>query len=511
MDALFLRLQKGGVTSGFKSRSKRFDDFKEDPGPGPYVPKSSLVHPVPVFPQPARPEVIPVRPAVPPSIPAKSQAHGYEITPDGVRPQPPVIPGYSGVSGDTVGPGDYNPRVDFKFRSAPKTSFPKDPERTELDKVLSKRSDIPGPGYYSSLSAFDLAGSDSPMDTDFLVHLNAAKKRQLSVFESKTSRSSFQQEIERKRSQPGPGDYVIPSTIVVKQKPPAVQCFATSGERFKDEQPRSMRLHTAPGSYNVIASDFDQAKLKIMRRKKMVQRSSWAQHVGFASTTNRFQDKDINEIPPSTLYTPKVSLADTLPRPNVRAGAFGSKARRFPETRDKPQATAEQIKERELNQDIARYLAKQATPTHMGYGALGTAGSSMDSMTGPRTPKPTFSSIFAPPSESRLRPVKTPPGPAPGAYELTPAWNTAKGVLPMVPKTTHSKKVEETLPGPGTYSPPPAFGTKNKNRKNVMISTSSREWKLGGVDLPGPGEYNPAPLTGSLIRPSHNILLSDKY
>jgi hypothetical protein len=62
----------------------------------------------------------------PPSIPAKFQSHGYEVNNDGtVKLQPPAIPGYSGRPGDQVGPGDYNPKIDVKFRNQPKSSFPK--------------------------------------------------------------------------------------------------------------------------------------------------------------------------------------------------------------------------------------------------------------------------------------------------------------------------------------------------------------------------------------------------
>lgn len=237
------QLQKSGVTSGFKSGTKRFVDHSkpEDAGPGCYVPKSTIVHPVPVFPRPSRSGIVPMRPPSPPSIPARVQSHGYEVLPTGeVKPQPPAIPGYSGLKNDTVGPGDYNPRIDVKFKAAPKAVFPKDPERTELDKVLAKRSDAPGPGYYNTHSSFDLTGGHSPMESDFLIHLNAAKKRQLSVFESKTARSSLEKEIERRKALPGPGEYSLPSTIKVESKPSSLQFFASSGPRFKEVRDSTM-------------------------------------------------------------------------------------------------------------------------------------------------------------------------------------------------------------------------------------------------------------------------------
>jgi hypothetical protein len=150
-------------------------------------------------------ELIPQRSSSPPSIPAKTQSNGYEVLSDGrVKPQPPAIPGYTGVGADSVGPADYHPRVDIKYRKDPKPIFPKAPDRSILDKMLARVSDAPGPGYYDKPSDFDLNPTGSTLhDSDFLVHLNTAKKRQLSVFESKTNRDALLQEVERRRADPG--------------------------------------------------------------------------------------------------------------------------------------------------------------------------------------------------------------------------------------------------------------------------------------------------------------------
>jgi hypothetical protein len=87
-----------------------------------------------------------------------------------------------------------------------------------------------------------------------------------------------------------------------------------------------MRLTTAPGAYSPVTSDFDQLRLKILKKKKMAVRSGWAQNIAFTSTESRFfvpgQDLDG---PPANAYYPKVGIADNLPRPNVRGGAFGAK------------------------------------------------------------------------------------------------------------------------------------------------------------------------------------------
>lgn len=101
--------------------------------------------------------------------------------------------------------------------------------------MAAKVNETPGPGYYDTPSAFDLNPTGNAQhDNDFLVHLNAAKKRHSSSFESKTARDALLKEIERRKYDPGPGYYELPKAIEVKTKPPNQQFFTTSEERFKD-------------------------------------------------------------------------------------------------------------------------------------------------------------------------------------------------------------------------------------------------------------------------------------
>ena len=61
-----------------------------------------------------------------PSIPTKFQGYGYEPTDSGVLlPQDPLNPGFSGLSGDSVGPGDYNPNDGVKFHGSTSVDFTK--------------------------------------------------------------------------------------------------------------------------------------------------------------------------------------------------------------------------------------------------------------------------------------------------------------------------------------------------------------------------------------------------
>lgn len=61
---------------------------------------------------------------VAPSIPTRFQSYGYENGPDGrLHLQDPLYPVYSGRANDTVGPCEYDPNINVKFRSARKTNF----------------------------------------------------------------------------------------------------------------------------------------------------------------------------------------------------------------------------------------------------------------------------------------------------------------------------------------------------------------------------------------------------
>lgn len=75
-----------------------------------------------------------------------------------------------------------------------------------MERITARMTEAPGPGYYNCQSDFDLppeAGSNSYADTSFLMQLNAARKRQSAVFESRTGRDSLMQEIKHKQGDPG--------------------------------------------------------------------------------------------------------------------------------------------------------------------------------------------------------------------------------------------------------------------------------------------------------------------
>lgn len=217
-----------------------------------------------------------------------------------------------------------------------------------------------------------------------------------------------------------------------------------------------MRITTAPGAYSPITSDFDQARLKILKQKKMASRSGWAQNIAFTSTETRFQQNSstvgTNQIegPPPNAYYPKVGIADHITKENVRGASFGGREERFKPKKSNfipindpfTLATATLTKELEnLN------LIPQQRASHGGGFNYVTASHHHN------TTRPKFSSAFAPSAEDRLRPVRTPPGPPPGAYDTQPKWDKIGTVVmaPTIGKQLSKKREEDYDRAPGYY------------------------------------------------------------
>lgn len=485
-------INKKEVASSFRSKIDRFKDEKRDAGPDPSSPRSSFKNGKPKTFVHANKNYdnFNVPKNVVPSIPTRYQSYGYEPGSNGkMFLQSPVNSGYAGTGKDMVGPMDYDPKVDVKFRGVPKASFAKGPDRDKIDKLTSKLTETPGPGYYNSSSPFEMFNDNNNNNN------NSYKRNKSSVFLSNTLRDSVFHDIQKRRDEPGPGFYRIPSSIDTmmnnnNNKPVEQQFFASAEVRFRDPTPMSQRMNTAPGLYNPITSDFDKLRLKIMKQKKMSSRSGWAQNIAFTTTDSRFHPDDYySDVPPPTAYNPKESFTDHVKKQNVRSGPFGSKDKRFKDPKPDNTPTQEQIAAEALNRDIAPFLDNRRSSS-------------------PTKTRPKYSSMFAPNSEDRFRPVKTPPGPPPGAYNTSLSWKT--GAIVMAPCVVTNKKVSEQSPGPGQYTLPITIGQKEyRNPKQVLISTCSREEKFGNSN-PGPGTYN-VPLYGNMLIKSHNILLASNY
>ena len=143
-----------------------------------------------------------------PSIPTRFQGTGYEENNNGTLVlQDAVEPGFDGTKYNSVGPGDYEPKMDFvKYKHAPKVNM-KGSDRNQIYRQLEKAGgQAPGPGYYNQRGEFDKF--DDSDQTNYLVRLHAAKTKLSASFASGSSRNAMlNAELKPKIGNPGPGAY----------------------------------------------------------------------------------------------------------------------------------------------------------------------------------------------------------------------------------------------------------------------------------------------------------------
>jgi hypothetical protein len=494
----------------FRSGGKRFANTfpaanAEEPGPGTYNLKSSIEVKKPFKARKHEPLLIKAEVPTPvqgPSIPSKLQSYGYDIDPRSgqLTLQDSVYQGYTGNKQDRVGPGDYDPNDDIRFRHHDAAAFGKRSGRN-MDLVAS-RSVAPGPGHYNTITSdFDLFGlnphtiDSEPGASDFLLALKASRRKPSSVFVSRTSRKIFGDYAHRMEL-PGPCAYDTKTGMRIGTKPREKQFFNSSSKRFP-ETARSNRLITAPGSYNPMVSDFDASKIKILKKKKMLTRVGGSDSVAFDTLEKRFSSSDKSNVPPPGKYDIR-GMGDALPRRNVRAGAFGSKDKRFRERRPDEDAPI----------DVAEGVEKMVVGDCRG----GPLGVMMKSSVRPH------SKIVNPLALSTHQ-VKGPPNrpaekdypyPAPGTYNITSSWD-ARGVVRVHQPSVKIHR-EPITPGPGYYDSFKGMGEScdpncscGFNRKQVTLGTAARDVPIK-TTTPGPGTYIPNS-TGTLLKNSFNVYL----
>jgi len=516
------------AANAFKSGTKRFGKEKVDESPGGYNMVSTLKHGRPkLYPRASRHNGIDQLENAnhhnPPSIPAKNQMTGYETDPVSGKLvlQDPVEPGFAGTRDNSAGPGDYEPKIDMRFKHHGAPSF-KGSDRAQMDRYLAKVANAaPGPGYYNYRSSFDAmtdpgSGGGGGDASDFVLHLNASRKKLSASFASGTDRNSMLRDaLKPKEGLPGPGSYLLPSSLsaAMGSKPEQLQCFASSGERFFE--PSYKQSITAPGMYTV-PTEFEAARIKILKKKKLVSRSGWAYNVAFEGTDERFRESQrrLEEMgPPPGTYVPKnYDLSANIEKENPRAGPFGSSLKRFqpmPGAKIPGADTAARVLTRE--EILARDLEAEMNERDGGGGGGGAEYHSHSSSTHNTTRRQKVrlhkSAFGVGLNEARFRDLEyESAGPAPGSYDTAPTWD-APGVVPL--RTTNITSRKQTswdrAPGPADYVLPSTMKHGVPNRKGVMISTGKRS-NLGKIDDgPGPGNYQ---TVKSLIRPSFNIMLA---
>lgn len=113
---------------------------------------------------------------------------------------------------------------------------------------------------------------------------------------------------------------------------------------------------------------------------------------------------------------------------------------RAPKTNYEPIRDPHRLATAALNQELAAYMPPPATQPECHRG-----GSISPQRSATAQQRPKYTSNFAPSLEERQRPVRTPPGPPPGAYDVQPKWNKV-GTCVMAPPTG-TKRREERTPG----------------------------------------------------------------
>lgn len=144
-----------------------------------------------------------------------------------LKPQAALNPGFTGQRLDSVGPGDYDPKLLQKTKLG--SNFGKGTER----RVGERPSSNPGPGYYNHRSSFESMGDDAQDDGNFYMKMAQAHKKSLSSFVSTSQRVPIEGKVDP--HEPGPMSYNIPRTgVAIKKKDVRIQCFDSTVTRFND-------------------------------------------------------------------------------------------------------------------------------------------------------------------------------------------------------------------------------------------------------------------------------------
>lgn len=326
--------------------------------------------------------------------------------------------------------------------------------------------------------------------------MSQAKARPSSMFESKSSRlaSSSLRHVEIQKNLPGPGSYKINRELdSVKNSNNHTnnrKIFINSEERFKDLHSNTDLDQSNQELLNYL-SDFDQLKLKILKKKKMTNKSLWVNDVGFVSTSKRFIDNpsvpssaiDASVIPTSsatmintnrsmTPYSAPTGLNkkyfsseghgnyNSSPSPSAYSTDAFNKTDSYNINYDNILKSSNKVYKELLDDkhkkkfasfgsNSKRFVSKNEknsfTNPHQQKEAeinheiqqyfqqkQGRNSLSEDSQT-KKNKKPLNFNVFSPLPEKRLKPVKESLVPAPGSYNITPKWNDAHVPI-MIPK-----------------------------------------------------------------------------
>ena len=263
---------------------------------------------------------------------------------------------------------------------------------------------------------------------------------------------------------------------------------------------KSQRTKTHPGSYKPMTSDFDKNRVQILRRKRMMARSGWAQNVSFQCTEERFfAPEPETQGPPPGHYSLRNGVGDVQKKHDARSGPFGSSLKRFTHTGDHSPSYRTQEQE-----EAAAFHAYSDEPTRK------------KSFEPPRKSPVKPSRVFVS-NEQRFDATKDIQfTPNPGTYDVSYKWKQSRGGG-VVPMSEHKSKsvipLKMKMPGPGDYNVGKNLDHhldpgKSSNRRSAMGGTEQRFVPEKQSEAPPPGTYD---TKGSMITPTHNVYLSAEF
>lgn len=423
-------------SSSFASSLNRFNAGNTglNPGPGSYNIDRSLPTHVAKGKSQQKPRVLNNFPSVP-SIPTQSQAYGYDETLSGElisQKNPNQL--HSGLPGDHIGPGHYNPK---KITQSLGTIWHKSNSRREL--IPSTSSNNIGPGSYSAnqgQSMYKLKTS--------AVFASTCKRDAGIPMDDYDYEST---EVDRDGN-PGPGQYFYKDSSFVN-KENKVQKFGIKSKRFENK----FSEVPGPGYYN------PEGEVQVVSGMK----------APFASTDPRFAAKNTVTPGPGAYIEPQDKEVK-VKRNLLRDGAFGSSEKRFPSSG-------------KLEVPGPGYYEN-----HNRIGIHNSASNKPFSVfsskveRNPRTEEPT-------PAPGNYE--------IPSGFDKKEHFSAVvvvkvkEGVDKLLGfncKDTRWKEKNSEIPGPGTYyKKNQAKGKLDKKKKNFF--SKEKRFPNNFNDLPGPGTY----------------------
>lgn len=232
----------------------------------------------------------------PPSIPSHENVFGYEENDKGeLVKQKNTEKAYTGVKGDTVGPGNYDVVKGLGAeKKGPTWHTSKTKKKVPENQVALVEQ--PGPGHYNAdkVDVFPIykykpssvfvskVERDQNMKTLKAQHAlsNKPLSQQNTSYNMLGNDDDYYEDDEDDGQAPGPGSYFNPrtsTTFKVKQVPERLQFFGSTVERFINKQmEKAPTAQLGPGSYNLHSAT----------NKKMRNTT----YVPFATSENRFQE-----------------------------------------------------------------------------------------------------------------------------------------------------------------------------------------------------------------------------